>query len=256
MTPELEMVELPFTTMGGKIPKFYVPRGDIIGTSIRNMRYWDYTFLTNLYSWAAKHGSFLEVGANIGSDTALAREYFPTCHAFEPLSQNRELFTKNMALNGITNFVLYPFAVGDRVEKTRLFLNGSSGNALVQNEPDMQQTEEVDVVTLDAAILTEATNISYLHIDTEGHDIKVLLGARQFIRRQKQRPMIRMEFCPRLLASHGSTIEELLAFIQEFNYTPAMNASIHIGPMSASTLVDFFNLWQSTGAWIDIFLLP
>jgi FkbM family methyltransferase len=256
MTPELELVEFPFTTMGGKTLKFYVPKGDIIGPTIANMRYWDYTFLTNLYSWAAKHGSFLEIGANIGSDTALAREYFQTCHAFEPSSQNRELFNKNMALNGITNVTLHPFAIGDQVGKTRLFLSNSGGNALIQNYPQMQQTEEVDVLTLDAAIPKEVADISYLHIDTEGHDIKVLLGARQFIRRQKQKPMIRMEFSPRLLASHGSTIEELLGFIQEFNYTPAMNASIHLGPISPSTLTDFFNQWQSTEAWIDIFLLP
>jgi FkbM family methyltransferase len=253
---DLDIVEYPFRTAAGRQLKFNFPRGDIIGKVISMTSEWDYAYLTHFFSWAGGRGSFVEVGANIGSDTALACDYFRKCYSFEPAPRNRDLFTKNMELNGITNVQLFPFAVGDQVGKATLFLADCGGNALRQDNPTMKQTVEVDVTTLDAAIPVDGTDVSYIHIDTQGHDIKVLCGARQLLRRQKQKPIIRMEFQPLTLKAHGSKIEDLIGIIQEFKYTPSMNASFHAVPLNTRILADMFELWQCGDGWIDIFLLP
>jgi FkbM family methyltransferase len=254
--PDLETVEFYFPTVTGRRPKFYVPKGDMMGPTIINTRQWEYTFITQFYSWAGDHGSFLEVGANIGADTILARDYFPYAYAFEPSSRNRDLLIKNLVRNGIGNVHLFPFAVSDRPGKMRLYFGGTGGNSLVQNSPSKIDSEEVEVVTLDDAMPADVTNVSYIHIDTEGHDIKVLRGARRFIARQKQRPIIRIEFQPHLLVANGSKIEELLEIIEEFKYRPAMNGSIHVAFLTPFILSEFFRLWQPTEAWVDVFLLP
>jgi FkbM family methyltransferase len=256
---ELESAEYPFKSAAGRVLKFYFPKGDIIGQVVRTTREWDFRFISNLYKWAGERGTFLEVGANIGTETALAREFFRYCFAFEPSSRNRDLFKKNMERNGIDNVQLFPFAVSDHTEVTQLYLGGENNVgscALKPNASGMDQTEEVRTVTLDAAMAPEITDVSFIHIDTEGHDIKVLQGAKMFLRRQQIRPIIRMEFQPRTLALHGSSIEDLLQFIQEFGYKIGFIAALHMAPLSERVLIELFNLWQPTGAWIDIFLLP
>jgi FkbM family methyltransferase len=256
---ELETVEYPFTTAAGKILKFFVPKGDIIGSNIRMTRHWDYTFISHLYLWGSKRGSYVEVGANIGTDSALAREFFNVCYAFEPSSLNRELFVRNMERNGVGEIKLLPFAVSDRAEMTRLYLprnDNVGGCSLMGDEGETQQWEEVRTVTLDAAMPPEVTDVGFIQIDTEGHDIKVLRGARQFLGRLKEKPIIKMEFQPRALKSHGSDVGDLTDFIKEFGYQIGINASMNMAPLSERVLTDLFELWQPTDAWLDIYLLP
>jgi FkbM family methyltransferase len=256
---DLETAEYPFPTVSGKVMKFFLPKGDAIGGTIRNTRAWDYSFITHLYSWAADRGSYIEVGANIGTDSVLAREYFQTCYAFEPLSYNRWLFNKNVERNAVGNIQLFPYAVSDKPGVTRLYIpdtRGVSGCSLKPDAAQGQTYEDVQTVTLDEALPPEITNVSFLQIDTEGHDIKVLRGAKNFIRRQKMPPMIKMEFQPKMLKAHDTGVEEFLAFIEEFHYRPAMNAAATVAPITPRALADFFALWQSSTAWIDVFLLP
>jgi FkbM family methyltransferase len=164
-----------------------------------------------------------------------------------------------MIHNGVNNVTLIPYAVSDHAEVARLY-SGEKDNfgscALQPNARGMDHWEEVRTVTLDSAMPQEVNDVSYIHIDTEGHDIKVLLGAKDFMRRQQIRPVIRMEFQPRTLALHGSNIEDLIQFIQEFGYKIAYIASLNMAPLNERVLTELFNLWQPTNAWIDVFLLP
>ncbi len=134
-------------------------------------------------------------------------------------------------------------------------IRGVSGCSLKPESAQGQTWEDVQTVTLDEAIRPEINTISFLQIDTEGHDIKVLRGARNFIRRQKMPPLIKLEFQPKMLKAHDTGVEELLAFIEEFHYKIAMNAAATVAPITPRTLADFFNLWQTTTAWIDVYLL-
>ena len=255
---ELEVVQHLFPIEGKPPKRIYVPKGAFIGTVFQFTRPWDFGFLCNLYKNAARGGSFLEVGANIGTDTIVAAEFFQRCYCFEPLPAHVELLRKNMELNHITNVQLFPMAVSDRAGTARFFVNTRStgSSSLYPNDRDMDQSEEVQAVTLDAAMPLEIRDVTFMHIDTEGHDIKVLQGARQFIGRQGQRPLVRMEFQPRTLALHGSHVAELLEFIRQFRYAPFMDAASHLVPLSQQMLIDMFHLWRSTEGWIDIFLLP
>jgi len=253
-----QIVEYPFALRGGKPKRVCVPKSAKLEAGLITMaRSWEYLTLAQTYAQAARGGSFVEVGANLGSDTVIAADFFKTVYAFEPAAANRRLLQKTIELNGLVNVQILPAAVSDKPGRAKFYLKEGDNTAvhsLHPNDPDMKPAEDVDVVTLDTAFDNSVRDVTYLHIDTEGHDIKVLQGGRQFIARQANRPVIRMEFQPRTLAAHGSDVSEIIAFIQEFQYRPFYMAGNFMVPLSETILTEMFRLWRGTQGWIDVFL--
>jgi FkbM family methyltransferase len=255
------LVDYPYVLTGKRPKRFYVNAGnELIAGFIRTARKWDYELMANLYMTASRGGSFLEVGANIGSDTLLASDFFKDVYAFEPVAAHLDMLRKNIELNQVTNIQVFPFAVADASGTTRIYLgtqNNSGSSSLAPNHPGMeQQYQDVKVVSLDTALPESVRDVTFMHIDTEGHDIKVLQGAKRFITRQQNRPWIRIEFQPRTLSLHGSNVAELVAFMDEFRYHAMFNANNNIVPFSFPVLIELFYLWRNTDGWIDILLLP
>jgi FkbM family methyltransferase len=256
---EFEIVEYPFAPPGKRRKRMCVPKGDdVITILMKTARSWEYGKAAVLYERTARGGSFVEVGANIGTDTVLASDFFKICYAFEPSSKHKDFFRRNMEMNEIRNVQLFTAAVSDQCGTTRLYY-GESGNtgsaALRPNFAGMDRYEEVPMVTLDSA-LPEVTDVTFLHVDAEGQDIKVLEGARKFIARQAQQPYIQMEFQPRTLSLHGSQIADLVGFMDEMKYGAAFNAQNFFMPMSAGVLIDLFYSWRKLNGWIDLYLWP
>jgi FkbM family methyltransferase len=252
---EYDVLTYPFAPPGKPQKRICVPKeADFITALLRTARPWEYSTVIQIYNTSARGGSFVEVGANIGSDTVIASDYFRECHAFEPAPKNVFLFRKTMELNGITNVRLFPAAVSDHAGRERLHLGQPNNIGSASLAPGAADGEEVEVVTLDEAIGPEITDITFLHIDAEGHDIRVLQGARQFVARQKQRPYIKMEFQPFLFSKHGSKISDLIEFIEEFQYSVFFSASNFIVPLTPVILLNMYYLWRTKPGWIDIYL--
>jgi FkbM family methyltransferase len=254
------IVAYPFALRGGNPKRVYVPKtAGWDAWQIKAADPWKYGGLAQLYAEAARGGSFVEVGANLGSDTVLASDFFKICYAFEPGAANRALLQKTLALNDICNVQVLSAAVSDQPGKANFYLKqggGTGAHSLHPNDPDMIPREEVEVTTLDSGLPPTLIDVTYLHIDTEGHDIKVLRGARKFLARQAKRPVIRLEFQPRTLAMHGSNVAELNAFISEFGYNVFYCTENHMVPLNQRILVEMFGLWQDTRGWIDLYLSP
>jgi FkbM family methyltransferase len=245
----------------GKSPKHIcVPKGrSYIRERIRTARFAEFQALTTILTTAARGGSFVEVGANVGSDTALASGIFASGYAFEPYSRNIRMLRKTLELSGIQNVTVFPYAASDHQGTQWLHIGPPSSPdsaSLKANLPNMTAGEEVQVVTLDSAVPRAITDVTYLHVDVEGEDIKVLLGAREFIRRQKKKPWIKMEFQPYSLSLHGSGIGQLIDLIDEFDYGVRFLANDHIVPLTAVMLINMFYAWRATRGWIDIYLTP
>jgi FkbM family methyltransferase len=258
--PDCLIVDYPYVLSGKRPKRFFINNGnEIIAAYMRTARKWEYESMMNLYANASRGGSFLEVGANIGTDTVLASDFFKNCYAFEPVALHVDLLHKNIELNQVTNIQVFPVAVGDAPGRTKVFLgesHNSGSSSLAPNHPSMSRSEEVEVVTLDTALPETVRDVTFMHIDTEGHDIKVLQGAKKFIQRQLQKPVIRIEFQPRTLALHGSNIAELIGFLDEFRYRAMFNANNNIVPFSYGVLIELFYLWRASDGWIDLLLVP
>jgi FkbM family methyltransferase len=261
MSDDLEyiLVKHPCHLAGRPANQFYIPKGDIQEMLVATARYTEFGLQATLFQRSARGGSYLEVGANIGTDTVLASEFFKVCHVFEPSSQNVRLLRKNLELNGVSNFKIYPFAVGERGGEATLYLGEDrnvGGATLKPGNPESRRQEKVEIVTLDQAMPDDVTDITYMHIDTEGHDIQVLKGASKLLARQKQRPVVRIEFAPRALRQHGSEIGELMSIMESNRFIPVISAGGTLAPLSKSILTELFELWKDSQAWIDIYLCP
>ena len=145
----------------------------------------------------------LDIGANIGNHACVFAKYFKNVYAFEPNPQTRCVLNANTIGR---NIKVFDCGLSDNDGKAYFqqdFVN-LGGSRIVEdgNLADFS----IDVRTLDDVIVKEGiSSVSFVKIDVEGHEAKVLQGGRQFF--ESQKPIIGME-----------------AFFKD---TPALGAEIH-----------------------------
>ena len=137
------------------------------------------------------HPVFFDVGANVGGWTlALLRTAKParvraiSVHAFEPCATTRELLTDTFRRNDSSDAVrIVPVALSNITGEQSFYVIGSGAgrNSLYPN--GARTVETVATLTLDEyCIQNEIERIELLKIDTEGHDMLVMEGARDHLR--------------------------------------------------------------------------
>jgi FkbM family methyltransferase len=139
---------------------------------------------------AALHDGMIaiDVGANMGLHTLTMSESVGSkgmVYAFEPTSDNLKKLNTNLAINGIKNVKVCPFAVGNKndvVEFYRLpgdFCDGSSSlvvNEYLDSKKSKLQKEKVKSVTLDEYFKDFDRKINLIKMDIEGFEYYALLG--------------------------------------------------------------------------------
>lgn len=139
--------------------------------------------LLRLRDWSADDVVF-DVGANDGrtvlriSDPLCA----PRIFAFEPVSSTyRKLCDRTRHLHNVRCF---PYAMGEQPGHKEIHVNEIE--ALSSFSPDWGKAvrrETVEVQTIDQFMVEHGVDfIHYLKIDTEGHELQVLEGAREALR--------------------------------------------------------------------------
>ncbi len=170
----------------------------------------------------AIRGTFVDVGANIGTSTitALLEHGFRDALACEPAPGNYRLLRLNAMLNGLDDRVrTVPAAVSDREGPLHLSLHraNSGGNAVVatgtKKPPRWDSTIAVEGTTLDALVksgVLVAEDVGLVWIDVQGHEGHVLQGASSLVERGV--PIV-LEFHPGMLSRAGGLhgLEEAVA---------------------------------------------
>lgn len=135
----------------------------------------------------------VEAGANIGALTvALARACAPApLYAFEPQQRVFQVLCANLALNGVTNVIASPDALGAapgiaRIPPLDYAAPGNFGG--VSLHPAEAAGQAVRIVPLDDF---ELPSLGLLKVDVEGFETAVLQGARATI--AKHRPALYVE---------------------------------------------------------------
>lgn len=159
-----------------------------------------------------------DVGANIGGYSKLLKKYFPdktTIYSFEP-----SLFTYAKLKNNVRNvsgIVPVNLALGNKNERRFLFSDKKySGLASVYHRRlnhihiNMKYKELIQVTTIDNFCRkNKIKRIHFLKIDTEGHEISVLEGAKKMLG-YKKIDNIQFEF--------GGCNIDSRTFLQDFFY--------------------------------------
>jgi FkbM family methyltransferase len=129
----------------------------------------------------------LDIGANVGLWSRDFVGSFKRVIAFEPVALFRECLEHNV--QG-TNFEVQPIALGDQdTQGTMIITEDNSGHSHL--DPATMGTGDVRVVRLDTLNFPD---VSYIKIDCEGYEYRILQGAEQTIRRC--RPVIVIEQKP------------------------------------------------------------
>ncbi len=141
-------------------------------------------------SKGSRNWTLFDVGANIGDYSLLLNEVFgarASIYSFEPSAKTYRKLTENTAVTD--KISRYNFALGDKDARTILYSDiDESGLASVYKRQldhfniEMSQSEEIEIKTLDSFCTDKGiSHIDFLKLDVEGHEIKVLDGAKAML---------------------------------------------------------------------------
>jgi|GEM_PF-1712501 FkbM family methyltransferase len=168
----------------GKYTLHFAANDHYIAPALKQHGVWERNTTAFIQEHLKQDQTFIDVGANVGYFTVLASECVGKggrVLAFEPESKNRDLLTRNLALNKCTNVKVSPLALSDKNEDTVLYLNkDAGGHSLV--EDGHKGTEPVTTMRGDEAF---GLIPDMIKIDVEGAERKVLEGMSKTLRTPK-----------------------------------------------------------------------
>lgn len=164
---------------------------------------------------------FLDVGAYIGDFSAALLEAFPRARGvlFEPTEQSRETLARRFAANPAIR--IFDLALSDESGTKDFFTTDTpAANSLLELQPAQLTRVRVSkrIETLDRFLEHEelSTGINLLKVDTQGNDLKVLLGAKKTLGIYRPAILIESIFVE-LYAGQGSYFE-IFDFMKEHDY--------------------------------------
>ncbi|WP_406439478.1 FkbM family methyltransferase [Streptomyces sp. NBC_00631] len=164
---------------------------------------------------AARSTTIADVGAHVGYFSMIAAHTNPKAkvHSFEPVDQIHARLSVNVRSNGVQNVKLYQAGVSSEPGWADISVR-FSGNLLSTGStleggaaPDAQQ-KRIQLLTLDEVFAE--TRLDLVKIDVEGHEMSVLRGARQVLKRD--RPTLVME------ALVDASLDDLIAEFEPLGY--------------------------------------
>ena len=149
----------------------------------------------------------VDVGSHIGFWSKDFTELFNHTYAFDPISEVRECYKRNITN---TNYTLYPYGLG-REQKNILVLYDpkETGNTHSSDRGNL----DIEIRTLDSFDLNF---IDYIKIDAEGYEIEALIGARKLI--EKCKPFIHIEAKKKVMVKQNITMNDIEDYFKSINY--------------------------------------
>lgn len=187
----------------------------------------------------------VDIGANYGTySLAMAKAVGPNGRvlAYEPSSTATAYLRQSLALNGLSNVALIQEALSDRPGQRRLCSEPALElNALLpeSQEGASGKFELVQATTLDLSLAEQGvtTGISFIKIDAEGEEDRILSGAGASLERQD--PLIQFE----IKAGQEHHLELIERFsrmgYQAFRLVPGLGVLV---PFSAEEPIDGYLL--------------
>jgi FkbM family methyltransferase len=161
--------------------------------------YWEKPTMDICRSYLKSDSSVIEVGAHIGSHTVILSEICKdgSVYSFELQNLIFQLLNANLLLNTCKNVYAYMEAVSDEnkiecigeldYQKMTKFNSGLGSLDMVR----LYKRYPINTISLDNKF-SEIEKLNLIKIDAEGHEVPVLKGAKELIKKFK--PLILTEF--------------------------------------------------------------
>jgi FkbM family methyltransferase len=165
-------------------------------------------------------GNIGQTALRIGQKTGLTGKVI----SFEPYPDTFKKFERNLSLNPSYKNVIKVenMGIGDKQDRLRMYRDcttNSGGNRIVHEKVNAAtEFVEVKVDTLDNYLEKSGLKkIDFIKIDVEGFELNVLKGAVSALLTYK--PRLFIEVNESNLNEQGSSIKELLLFLEKNNYS-------------------------------------
>jgi FkbM family methyltransferase len=164
----------------------------------------------------------VEVGANIGTETVSFADLVGVegrVVAYEPDAVNFAALERLAELNGWRHVELQQCAVSAEDGEVWFAATPSremSGIGHVVRGQEAGATVKVRSIRLDTALEGRAAPVRAIFMDVEGHEVAVLRGAKEVLRRD--RPVVVLEASPQLLKRNGWTLGDLAGELKGAGY--------------------------------------
>ena len=189
--------------------------GDFVSTEVIVNECYDTPTLdfycNELFPRISNRSTALDIGANIGNHTTVIAKHFDRVIAFEPNPQTALLLRAN-TMGGGRSIQVVEMGCSDEhgCRNFEIEFDNVGGSRVVDTESDYT----VEVETIDRlSKKLELSNVSFVKIDVEGHEAKVLAGARHLL--ESQHPIIALELHAELVPDVAEQVNRML---QEAGY--------------------------------------
>lgn len=180
--------------------KYYIPHESIhrpCPETLINKKVWEHATLKFIeYDYST--GDIIHAGTFFGDFLPFLSKILDKenkIYAFEPILRNYESTKLNIKLNNINNVKLFNNCLTDRNQEHKfktfsnnVYLGGGSHITYDNNFDEVSKGIKID------KFKDELKNLSIIHLDVEGHEANVILGAREVI--IKFKPTLILENIP------------------------------------------------------------
>lgn len=208
---------------------FLTHRDDLaVGKYIRMGISWDIN-LEVLQGHLKPHARVLDAGANIGMTAVFMAKCQPTAtiYAFEPDPLNFSLLNMNIALNGVTNVLVFNCALGKTQQYISFYRNNinhgdhRSSRPFAHEEAAYFSTHSNKVPVVNPVdFLNQCQGeqaplyFDLLKVDTQGADLDIIEACQPLLRKHS---VIVAEFSPPHLRSNGTLKEDVKRVVGRFS---------------------------------------
>lgn len=165
---------------------------------------------------------FYDIGSSVGLVSIHAANKLKNGKviSFEPDPENQKCLKENYKLNKLNNYKLIPIAVGETLDKLKLYTSGSNGfSPSLQKVNGIENAIEVEVNSIDNLILSkEIPYPNVIKIDIEGAEFIALKGMKNLLLSREKPRIIFVELHPVFLPSFNTSVPEILEFMGQFEY--------------------------------------
>jgi len=211
----------------------------------------------------------IDIGANIGlMSLAMSKcvGFNGRVLSFEPGPVSYGLLRRNVYTNNeIGNIIISDQAVSDTDGNAPLFINpnGESDNQIHKNQTEYifkneqkRSKFDVETITIDSILKNNSidfTNVSFVKIDTQGHDLEVMRGGKYLFKNSKKIAVL-CEFAPYLKAWENISIDEFYDTIKSYDFDIYDDSNIDEGIVTLEYLKKNYG-FDKISKYTDLLLL-
>lgn len=183
---------------------------------IKRLGYYEHDIDTIKY-YINKGDVVLDIGANIGYYTIMFSKLAGMVYAFEPNKENYDILMENIKLNECDNVRCYNMAVGDVTGVHKLWISDEcmGMHRMYKSKYTTNNTEEVKIIKIDDVIRHQ--KISFVKIDVEGYEGKVLRGMNNLLKYNEKLTMW-VEMTEEGEKEAGGSLKDTKAFLKNHGF--------------------------------------